>query len=204
MKNVGKRKNILFLFFAVLIIFLLFFIIYKTNCSKEDGSLISTKTIQATVNGQKKTYQIEKYEGSDNSTKLELTYQSSLFKKISYQLPGFEDEVFPCKTDNGYLGDDFKDVLCLTGNVGVHSQNIALIRVYNDKFQPIYFQNGAEKLANIVSDVPNIQLKDYNNDGKDELVVDSRDYDSDPTVDSIRNAYVFKNGNLENIKGILY
>jgi len=172
--------------------------------AKNKDSLISKQTIYATINGEKRAYIIEKHQNNDGSTKFELIYQVNILKKISYELTGFEDEVLPCKTESGYLGDQFKDVLCLTGNVGVHSQNLSLVRVLSNKFEPVYFKSGADKLLNIVSDVPNIRLKDYNNDGKDELIVDSRDYDNDPTVNSIESAYIWRDGNFESIKEVLY
>lgn len=206
MKNSTKKANILFsTSVLVLIIFLVvFFIIYKSVRAEDKAEVISKSSIMATIRGEKRTFTVEKLREDDNSTKMRLVYQSNSFKNLSIDLTGFEDSVLPCKTSDGYLGDEFRDILCLTGDVGAHSQNLSLIRVLDDKLEPVYFMNGSDKLVNITSDVPNIQIKDYNNDGKNELVIDSRDYDNDPTIDSIRNVYILKDGVFESTKETLF
>ena len=206
MKNSKKKAKILFstLILIIIIFLFVFFVIYKSVNAEDETAVISKKSISATIRGEKQIFTIEKLQENDNSIKTRLIYQTSPMSKLSVDLVGFEDGVLPCKTSEGYLGDEYRDILCLTGDVGVHSQNLSMIRVLDNKLEPVYFKNGADKLVNITSDVPNIQIKDYNNDGKNELVVGSRDYDNDPTINSIQNVYVLKDGVFESTKEILY
>ena len=68
---------------------------------------------------------------------------------------------------------------------GAHSMTLSL-----------YYMGGNElkEEMTIFSDAPSIEIKDIDNDGNDEIIAKMRDYDKDPTADSYRKTYKYKNG----------
>ena len=60
----------------------------------------------------------------------------------------------------------------------------------------LYYFDGRElrKEMSILSDAPSIEIKDVDNDGKNEIIAKMRDYDKDPIVDSYTKTYKYKDG----------
>ena len=179
---ITKKKAIYGLLSCFLVLALGF--AYKNSLSADSniGEFISTKKIEAKINGKQETLSIEKYQKGDDYQYL-LTKKHFLGQKKQIELSGFEDDISVCDKESGMT-----DTICLAGNVGVHSQNIELIEYIEGRFSKLSFfdQSGVQN-DNVYSDVP---YYNFEKNGENIfLVVDQRNYDTDPLISSIRYRY---------------
>lgn len=107
------------------------------------------------------------------------------------ELAGFESEANFC-SDPFPLVNTKERLICFYGIVGVHSQNIEFVRVTGVTLLPVNFINAGVKTENISSDVPNFGFLDLKSNGNQYFYLDNRNYDLDPTLDSWRSYYYFK------------
>ena len=172
---------------SIPIIILAFFIliVFFGNNIKADSDLgteIDQIFFSVKINNKKMKFSVKSY-SKDSSEKKYLFY-STLFKTKRIYLSGFEDEINLCaKPVLKVIGGE---AICLFGDVGAHSQNLVFV---NDDFSLISIINKDIIAQNTVTDTPNYQILDYNNDGIDDFYVDSRNYDKNPIIDMIRDYY---------------
>ena len=109
------------------------------------------------------------------------------------ELTGFESSASFCSDPTPKINSQTR-IICLTDFVGAHSQNIELVNLINNQLAAINFLKEGSKSINIYSDAPNFGFKDLNRDGNLVFYLDDRNYDLDPTLDSWRSYYYFKDG----------
>lgn len=124
----------------------------------------------------------------NNKYQSQLTVKDGFWRKRSINLAGFEQEAYLCLPETIELSGGDR-ALCITGFVGVHSQNIQIIDLKN--MLPIKFldQTGVMR-DNMVTDAPNYLL-DKDKD-KISIIIDNRNYDKDPIIDIKREYYYLK------------
>lgn len=183
------RKHIGKILLLVTVIFLIVFACFCKYYIFPQKNLINTNKISVILNGKSLNFHLLTYKTNDQ-IEHDLVYNKNFFTKTKVKLTGFEDSVELCQNNTINLGGVFGDVICLTHDVGAHSQNLEFIRFQNNQLNPIDFidQSGQES-PNIFSDEPAIYFNDYNGDDYLDVIVLNRDYDNNPLVDSIKNYY---------------
>lgn len=155
-------------------------------------------------NGVEESVFVIKYRNGSRNNFI-LTVIATNNKKYSLNLSGFEDEVSFCP-GNELVTIDQQKVICLSGYVGVHSENIQLVEFNGVTLKPIRFLNDESVQDNIFSDAPAFGFKDVNNDNLIEFYTDNRNYDKDPVLDTLRSYYYFIDGafRFNNVESIHY
>ncbi len=163
-------------------------IIWQTSTSKDYD-----------FDGKKEKVYLSVYKNKISKRAFISVYEN-MFSKRETELSGFEEDLVFCPQK--IFEDNKKGIICIFGEVGVHSENIQFINFGN--LIPISFldSNSGIKI-NITSDTPNFDLEMINENIS--LYVDNRNYDKDPLVDVIRTRYYldgdrFQYQNLEEIE----
>lgn len=156
--------------------------------SNDLGKLIGKKNLTINIENKKTSFTLLKYQNGD-SVKFMLEKRTLLGNSPSIALSGFEEDPAFC-ADKTIKMSDKSEAICLVGDAGVHSRNIQIIKYSNNVFADVKIFDGSELINNISSDVPNFSFADRNNDGLADLVVDERDYDTDPVANAIRSYYI--------------
>ena len=151
------------------------------SADSDIGEFISAKKVSATIAGKEEKFSIEKYKTGEDY-KYFLTQNTLFGQKKKILLSGFEDNISLCGKESG-IGN----AICLMGDVGVHSQNIEILKYLNGRFTIFPFYKDGALSNNISSDVPNYSFETKN--GSVNLVIDQRDYDTDPINNAIRSRY---------------
>lgn len=182
--NKKIAKLLLILILTLSIIGFTILIIGRNNIGVDSdlGVKKSEKEFNIVLNNKKTRFTIKYYE-KDGINKNYILI-GNIFKTKRIELSGFESEIDLCKKP--VLSMREKEVICLAGDVGVHSQNIVII---DSNYSIIRFQEEKNILKNIISDLPNYYIQDYNNDGNDDLIVYNRDYDKNPINNLIIKYY---------------
>lgn len=185
-----SKKKAKFLLNSVLLFFLItvFLFVYNQNGIKADselGILKSEKEFNIFLKNKNVKFSIKSY-FKNGSNKNYLFSEASLFKVKKIELLGFEEDVNLCSKSTLELGRE--EGICLVGDVGAHSQNIAFL---NTNMSLLKIHEAGNELYSIVSDLPSYQITDYNSDGSDDLIIYNRDYDKNPLVDSIKSYYLW-------------
>ena len=109
---------------------------------------------------------------------------------VRLQLSGFENEANFCPEAFPQFNQPGR-LICVFGPVGAHSENIELIsyQLQTNQLTPTIFNLDQSKSDNIASDAP---LFGFENNNRLEFYVENRNYDADPTLDSLRSYYYFK------------
>lgn len=192
-------------FFLILLAIVVYYLIYsRIFADSTSGLEISrqSKNWDVDSDDHKEAVSLAKYQnGSKNTFRLIVAKDNG--KNYSLELTGFESEVGFCKDNELIPIEQFK-IICLSGYVGVHSQNIQLLLFDGTNLKPIQFKNSESSENRITSDVPNFAFTDLNNDNLNELYIDNRDYEKDPVLDILRSYYyfidgVFRYNNVESI-----
>lgn len=166
------------------------FLFYNKSIIKADSELgvfKSEKEFGFELNNKKFKFRIKSY--SKDGLNKNYIIRSSFFKTKQVELLGFEDDYNLCSKPTIKLKD--KEIICLLGDVGVHSQVVSFIN--QDLSNVAINDNGAIKYS-LTTDTPSYQILDYNNDGYDDLIIDNRDYDKNPLV-NIHRAYYSSTNN---------
>ena len=180
-----KKNAKLFLNIVILILIMggLVLFLNRNNIKADSdlGTFKSEKEFNLILNNKKFRFTVKSYSknGNDNN----YLFQRDFFRIKQTQLFGFEDEYNLCSKPTLKLKD--KEIICLVGDVGVHSQAISLVR---QDLSLVKINNNVSTNY-LTSDVPNYQIQDYNNDSYDDLIVDDRDYDKNPMIDVVRRYY---------------
>lgn len=164
------------------------FLFYNRNIIKADsdlGTFKAEKEFNLVLNNKKFRFIIKSY--SKNGINKNYLVRSNIFKTKQVELLGFEDDFNLCNKPTLKFKD--KEIICLVGDVGVHSQSIAFIG--QDLSLVKVDERGIIKYG-LTTDVPNYKILDINNDGYDDIVVDNRDYDKNPLADFNRKYYLGK------------
>lgn len=172
--------------YAITIILILggSFLLYNKNKIKADsdlGAFTSEKEFNLVLNNKDFRFSIKSYL-KDDLIRNYMT-KSGLFKVKQVELIGFEDDFSLCNKPTLKLKD--LEIICLVGDVGVHSQAVSFIR---EDLSILKIKDDVD-LNYLISDVPNYQIQDYNNDGYDDLIVEDRNYDKNPLIALIRRYY---------------
>lgn len=157
------------------------------------GTEISKITKQTDINndGVNEAIILSQYK-KDNSDLFFVNYESRS-SDSEIELSGFESVVDFCPDPFPTISPD-KRIVCLYGYVGVHSQNIQLFQIIDNQLEILYIVNQESKLSNIFSDAPKFGFEDLNQSANLYFYIDNRNYDLDPTLDSWRLYYYFKDG----------
>lgn len=165
--------------------------VFKNSISADSndlGKLVSKKNLTINIENKKTSFTLLKYQNGD-SVKFVLEKRTLLGKGQTIALSGFEQDPDFCVEKTIKLSDN-SFAICMVGDAGVHSRNIQIIKYSNNVFSNVKIFDGSELTNNISSDVPNFSFADRNNDGLADLVVDERDYDTDPVTNAIRSYYI--------------
>ncbi len=142
--------------------------------------------------GKNEVISLIKYQNGSNNNFI-LAAADDDGKNYSLNLVGFESEIGFCK-NNELVPVEQDKIICLSGYVGVHSENIQLVTFDGTDLKPIQFENNESRENRITSDAPNFGFTDSNNDNLKELYIDNRNYEEDPTLDILRSYYYFIDG----------
>ncbi|MCL5410476.1 MAG: hypothetical protein M1324_01325 [Patescibacteria group bacterium] len=177
-----SSRKIKYILLPVLALFVLA-IIFQNLISADSNSreFISAKNVSAKITGKEEKFSIEKYKTGEDYQYF-LTKNSLFSQKKKIKLSGFEDNISICGKESGV-----DNAICLIGDVGVHSQNIELIKYSGGNFSVLPFFRDGTSNNNITSDVPRYDF--LNKDGNTFLIVDQRDYEKDPISQAIRDSY---------------
>lgn len=180
-----KRAKILLILTLAVLVFGAIFYFYKYSKIKADsdlGFLKSEKNFDLVLDEKNIKFAIKSYKNDEITTSY--LFFSNVFKIKRVQLVGFEDDINLCGNPVIKLGG--KDAICLVGDVGAHSQNIALV---NNGISLVEILEENSNLKNVITDSPNYFFLDYNEDSELDLIIDNRDYEKDPLVNAIRKYY---------------
>lgn len=165
--------------------------------------------IQANIDlnndGKNEKILVTAYESNnDNHYLFYLDVKESIFVNLNSILSGFEKEISFCP-DKIIKKDGYPNMLCITGYVGAHSQNIQFFTLQNDQLDLIKFSRDTTLGDSISSDSPNFGFNLGPDSDKLEFYADNRDYNKNPLVDIKRDYYYFKNNlmmfdRLENLE----
>lgn len=135
-------------------------------------------TINVTKEAEKYTFNLEIFKGKKTLGNLELS--------------GFESNISFC-SDPVIIIDSVKTI-CVQGFVGVHAENIQLIK-YSSGLSLLRFNQDGRLLDNIITDAPNFSFE-KELDKINGIYLDNRNYTKDPVVDIIRSHYYLSDGVL--------
>ena len=181
---------------ATIIILAIVVVLIYIQHSKAGGELISKRAIS--FNNGKSTINLSLEDYKEGDETAHYLVHRELFNTEKFKLTGFEDEVMPCVNQEFKVGED-RNALCLTGDVGAHSQNVQFILADKTLGAMDFRQSDGERSPNIVSDLPKIRIIDYNSGGA-RLAAYGRDYDKNPLVDEVISYYENNEGVFELIK----
>ena len=155
-----------------------------------NGTLTTLETIKVDFygDGREETVELEKYQSRGVSTfyiKVDKPVIGFELKKLS----GFEDDVKFCPQQMINASGSQK-LICLFGDVGVHSQNIQLIS-YESGIKIIPFVDGERSLLSVYTDAPKFDIKNAASERAAAVCLFDRDYDKDPLIDTIEICYYF-------------
>lgn len=173
---------------VVLVFTGLIFINVISADSTDFGKPETTQNIELNIDGSKTTFVLEKYRNGD-SIDFWLKKKAIFGQKPVIKLSGFESDVSVCDQPVIDLGDNAGQGICFVGDVGAHSRNIQVIKFRDNKFSVFKISQDGSSAESVVSDVPQFNFADKNNDGLIDLIVDQRDYDTDPLNNIIRSIY---------------
>lgn len=162
-----------------------FILICKNELSAPEN-LVSEKTYNIELGDKFSKFKIETYSDAEGFSSYIIKKNFAHIEKL--KLTGFEHDINFYKERSADI--DGNKLLLLFGDVGVHAQNIQIVKVIDGKIKTVKIEENKNLLDNTVSDVPNFAVID---DMKT-LTIDLRDYDKDPTMFSKRNFYKWKNG----------
>lgn len=198
------KRKLLFVFSLIIMFGLMlsaYFIIknYKTEASElyNRGEVIHKISINKDINNDRNNEKITLtvYE-QDSKYRSFLSILSNHFKKSEIELTGFEEDLTFCPTtfiEHNSTGL----IVCLFGEVGVHSENIQFVNLNTLNFISI-INNSGESLKNISCDLPYFNLVEK--EGMEQFYLDNRNYDKNPLVDIIRSYYYLDNGVFRYLK----
>src|SRR3989339_907218 len=154
------------------------------------GKIVSSKTTQSELNGDGRAEQIEinKYQNGERYD-FYLLIKKPFYGYETQRLSGFEEEIDFCENPTVGIGNNMS-LLCLTGYVGVHSQNIQLIG-YDSSIKNIPFRKNDKALLSVYSDAPKFEISDQDSNQPAKVCLMNRNYDLDPLVDTTQDCYYF-------------
>jgi hypothetical protein len=158
--------------------------------SVPEGKVISSKTTDLDLDGdgKKENIQINKYQNGE-SFDFYLQIKKPFYSYEMQRLSGFEEEADFCENPTIDIGGGER-LLCITGYVGVHSQNIQFIG-YDGNIKIIPFIKDDKALLSVYSDAPKFEITDENSGQSAKICLMNRNYDMDPLIDTIRECYYF-------------
>jgi hypothetical protein len=159
--------------------------IYGTEISKV------TKQIDINNDGINEAIILSQFK-KDGKNIFVIDYESKV-SDSQLELEGFESGVDFCPDPFPKISKD-KRIICTYGFVGAHSENIQLFQILNNKLEVLKIVTQESKLINISSDVPKFGFEDLNHNGNLYFYVEDRNYNLDPTLDSWRSYYYFRDG----------
>lgn len=162
-----------------------FILISKNELSAPDN-LVSEKTYNIEIGNKFAKIKIETYSNAEGFSSYIIKKSFNHIEKL--KLTGFEHDINFYKERSTNV--DGQELLLLSGDVGVHAQNIQIIKIVDGKIKTVKIEENNNLLDNVVSDVPSFAVED----DMRTLTVDLRDYDKDPTMFSKKNFYKWKNG----------
>ncbi len=183
-----KRGIIITASIALILLFILFMV--KSNYFLADTANNDNNTQLDLVSGDgsKTAFILKKTNG-----KFRLEYQGLFNFKKSYPLSNFRENANFCPVSIFSPSTAQADLICVTGDAGVHSQQIEIFRYEGKGISPLQFtDNSNVKTDTLVSDAPKFQLSDYNNDGKVDVISENRNYDKNPVMDVVRYYYKYE------------
>lgn len=180
-----------FFYFIILIcIAAVLFLLFR---GKSDYGELTNRFEQDFDYGSGKVHMtIESYRNKTDTYNI-VFYKNGLFGSKKFELSGFEDDIRVCQTSIYEISSEYT-ALCLTGDVGAHSQNTQFLIYKDGNIQSLDFETDAMDWPNITSDLPRVRIMDYNEDGALDILADQRDYDKNPLKDYIRLYYRYDDG----------
>lgn len=129
------------------------------------------------------------------SNKQRLYVQKNYFTYCYIPLIGYESSA---KITQFISGSNQKKLIEVSSYVGVHSENRQYFYLKNDLCpKNIIFEKNDELSYNISSDEPNFILHSDDKGNILDLIVENRNWDADPLLETVRDIYVFDNENLK-------
>lgn len=172
-----KRLIIILIVIVSASVFVLEALKLRSGQTADFGELISTTELTL---GDAGNYLLQKYQNGYDS--IWILSESNFWQVKRLRIDGFEDLAAVCSRPTFQI--DSKNFLCLSGYVGAHSENVVMVEL--NKFVPIAFADDENIGYNIISDAPYFV---FNTASPRKLIVDMRNYDKNPLIDSIRSYY---------------
>lgn len=189
----GKRAKSLISIILLIVLFSVALILYKSKVLADSnlGTPYKSSDLSAEFNQKNGSVLLNSYKQGDNTFLHRLILKRNNIHKNNLELSGFEEDIYLCRDEkiafpikSGYL--------CLVGPVGVHSENLQIIRFVTDHFEAVQFAKDNEVSPNLVSDVPAYKFESGN--VWPMILVYDRNYDQDPLADAIESAYSSQDG----------
>jgi len=199
------RFGFIMLLAIVLIATTFYYLKYRHVSASEAearGEIVWQTKINEDINNDGKSELI--YLTSYNSGQSKSSYISTrlnIFRQREQKLIGFEEDLAFCPHRFFKLADG-SVALCVFGEVGVHSQNVQILR-WSDFSTLNFIDEDGNTNYNMISDSPYFDFN-YAQTDKLKIFFDNRDYDKDPLVDNVRIYYyldkdVFRYDGVERI-----
>jgi hypothetical protein len=178
----------------VLVLVLAYYIFYKKILADSIyGQEQNRVTKQIDLDNDGFSDEIILFEFKKNNSNIFMLGYKSKSQDSYLELNGFESIADFCPDPFPKINSSTQ-IICVSGFVGAHSANIELIKLIDYKLVPINFNKDGSKITNISSDAPMFGFEDVNHNGELTFFIDDRNYDLDPTLDSWRSYYYFKDG----------
>lgn len=182
------KKLFLLISTTVTVAFIAIFLSLSTNLIGADTANGNTKDLSSELGLASGTVTLAQQKQEEKSS-FKVIRHYWMFKR-AVGLTGFEEEVNLC-TNHQIDFPKNSDSVCLTGEVGVHSMNLQIIRLAGLGLKAASFSPMTGSSSdNISSDLPFFSFKDINNDSIIDLAVYNRDYDSDPLKYAMKSYYL--------------
>lgn len=179
---------------AIMVLIILFVVIKNFNASASEiqtrGKLVWQTSMLQDFNNDGKTEKLflRAYQQADRFSSY-ISLERGLFYKREKQLIGFEDDLVFCPQKK--FEEKQNNIICVFGEVGVHSENIQFIN-FDDFSYVIFVDEDGRKRDNITFDAPYFNFE-VDEEMREVVFFDSRNYDADPLVDIIRSYYYLDN-----------
>ena len=160
----------------------------RRKCPRWQNCFIENYSIGANGDGRAEQIEINKYQNGERYD-FYLLIKKPFYGYETQRLSGFEEEIDFCENPTVGIGNNMS-LLCLTGYVGVHSQNIQLIG-YDSSIKIIPFRKNDKALLSVYSDAPKFEISDQDSNQPAKVCLMNRNYDLDPLVDTTQDCYYF-------------
>lgn len=167
---------------VILVLVLAAFAVWQDNRGDYDGkTVVSKKHIAGTEHSAVILQDKDKNDLPMYFLTLDQTHSDQI------ALIGFEDNIEFCTLPDS-IKSTSPQLICLWGDVGVHSKNLQTYRYEGGRLLGVEFKRDSQIDTNMTSDVPDFRFSSDSTGSVIFQVLD-RDYDRNPLIDAISSSY---------------